>query len=188
MAQSTRRRPVVRARRRLQPPPPPEPPPLQRPGHERHDGGHGDRREPVAAVLPRPVRVGQPGHEQADALGRQQPGHQGGERPRAVLADTRFAVTGARYARPWTSRNCRPGGRRRRESGQTLTLQPPASGARAYLTVAGGIDVPVILGSRSTHLRSEFGGLAGRFLHKGDVLQTLAGNARSSGIRRRGWA
>jgi len=90
------------------------------------------------------------------------------------LADTNFAVTGANTAATlddfglpsWWSATAR--------RGQTLTLRPPSSGARAYLTLAGGVDVPVVLGSRSTHLRSEFGGFSGRSLEQGDVLRTFA--------------
>jgi biotin-dependent carboxylase-like uncharacterized protein len=93
------------------------------------------------------------------------------------LADTNFAVTGADTAAtldeldlpPWWSTTAR--------RGQMLTLHPPSSGARAYLTMAGGVDVPLVLGSRSTHLRSEFGGLSGRSLEQGDVLRTLASEA-----------
>jgi UPF0271 protein len=40
----------------------------------------------------------------------------------------------------------------------------------AVLAVAGGIDVPAVLGSRSTDLRAGFGGMAGRTLAPGDVL------------------
>jgi len=43
------------------------------------------------------------------------------------------------------------------------------SGARAYLTVAGGIDTPLYLGSRSTFILGKFGG-QGRVLRAGDVL------------------
>ncbi len=43
-------------------------------------------------------------------------------------------------------------------------------GCRAYLAVAGGIEVPVVLGSRSTCLVGRFGGLDGRPLRSGDVL------------------
>ena len=42
------------------------------------------------------------------------------------------------------------------------------SGARAYLAVAGGVDVPVVLGSRGTSLVGGFGGLDGRPLRRGD--------------------
>jgi antagonist of KipI len=41
-------------------------------------------------------------------------------------------------------------------------------GARAYLAIAGGIDVPRVLGSAATDLRGGFGGLDGRALHAGD--------------------
>ncbi|MCU0520376.1 MAG: biotin-dependent carboxyltransferase family protein [Anaerolineae bacterium] len=43
-------------------------------------------------------------------------------------------------------------------------------GARAYLAIAGGIDTPPFLGSRSTHLKGGFGGLDGRALFNGDYL------------------
>jgi allophanate hydrolase subunit 2 len=41
---------------------------------------------------------------------------------------------------------------------------------RTYLAVAGGIDVPVVLGSRSTDLKAGFGGHQGRALKRGDKL------------------
>lgn len=56
-------------------------------------------------------------------------------------------------------------------AGSVLSFGPRRSGARAYLAVAGGIDVPVVLGSRSTHTRSLTGGLAGRSLAAGDILR-----------------
>ena len=43
-------------------------------------------------------------------------------------------------------------------------------GARAYLGVAGGIDVPLVMGSRSTDLTAGIGGYRGRSLRPGDVL------------------
>lgn len=45
------------------------------------------------------------------------------------------------------------------------------NGCRAYLAVRGGIDVPVVLGSRSTYTRGCFGGCEGRSLRKDDVLK-----------------
>lgn len=44
-------------------------------------------------------------------------------------------------------------------------------GCRAYITVAGGIDVPIILGSKSTCLPGNFGGFQGRALNKGDKIK-----------------
>lgn len=57
--------------------------------------------------------------------------------------------------------------------GQTLTLSSIRTGCRAYICVAGGFDVPEILGSRSTQLRESFGGHEGRMLKKGDRLNAL---------------
>ncbi|MDQ0201898.1 5-oxoprolinase subunit C family protein [Neobacillus ginsengisoli] len=45
-------------------------------------------------------------------------------------------------------------------------------GCRAFVSFAGGMDVPKVLGSRSTYLRAEIGGYNGRPLKKGDHLQT----------------
>jgi antagonist of KipI len=45
--------------------------------------------------------------------------------------------------------------------GDILSFGAPRSGCRTYLSVSGGIDVPEILGSRSTSLRGMFGGKGG---------------------------
>ena len=56
-------------------------------------------------------------------------------------------------------------------AGATLTLGNIAGpGARAYLLIRGGFDVPLYLGSRSTFTLGQFGGHGGRRLQKGDVL------------------
>ena len=55
-------------------------------------------------------------------------------------------------------------------AGDVLTIAAPELGARAYLALRGGIDVPRVLGSRSTDLKSGFGGYKGRGLRKGDRL------------------
>ena len=54
--------------------------------------------------------------------------------------------------------------------GETIVFSGPASGFRAYLAVAGGIQAAVVMGSRSTNLSSGFGGFEGRPLRKGDIL------------------
>ena len=54
--------------------------------------------------------------------------------------------------------------------GQTLACGLARRGARAYLAVHGGIDVPLYRGSRATHVSGGFGGLEGRALEKGDRL------------------
>jgi len=89
--------------------------------------------------------------------------------------DCSFAVTGADVAArlddtpllPWWSTQAR--------AGQVLHLGLPQGGAwrgsRAYVCVAGGVDVQPVLGSRSTQLRGAFGGHEGRALRQGDTLR-----------------
>ena len=55
-------------------------------------------------------------------------------------------------------------------AGTELAFGPAVAGCRAYLAVAGGLDVPPVLGSRSTYLRAGFGGHEGRALQAGDEL------------------
>jgi antagonist of KipI len=55
------------------------------------------------------------------------------------------------------------------------------AGARAYLALPGGIDVPDLLGSRSTALAAGFGGLEGRALRTGDVIAAASDVPRASG-------
>ena len=80
-----------------------------------------------------------------------------------ALAGSDFGATvdGAPVDR-WTAIEIQPG--------QTLTLGPTRTGARCYLCVRGGIAVDLFLGSASTHVLSGLGGLDGRPLRKGDVL------------------
>lgn len=53
---------------------------------------------------------------------------------------------------------------------QELVMTAPSTGARAWLAISGGINVPPVLGSRSTDLRGNFGGFEGRALRDGDAL------------------
>ncbi|MCP9463553.1 MAG: biotin-dependent carboxyltransferase family protein [Nitrospira sp.] len=83
---------------------------------------------------------------------------------------TSLAVTGAnisptlngRAIALWHGINIRQGDR--------LAFGPRRVGFRCYVAVTGGFDVPVILGSRSTHCPSRTGGLEGRPLRTGDHL------------------
>lgn len=80
--------------------------------------------------------------------------------------DLRAKLDG-RAAPMWKSFAVRPG--------QELSWDRPAKGTWAYLAVAGGIDVPAVMGSKSTYLRAKVGGLQGRALAKGDVLLVAPG-------------
>jgi biotin-dependent carboxylase-like uncharacterized protein len=63
-----------------------------------------------------------------------------------------------------------------------LSFEYMKSGARIYIAVAGGIDVPAILGSRSTYGLGALGGFAGRKLTAGDLVAVgSAGTAARAG-------
>ena len=64
-------------------------------------------------------------------------------------------------------------------AGDELTIDRPEVGCRAWLAISGGIDVPQLLGSRSTDLRAKFGGVEGRALQVSDVLQLGANPKRA---------
>ena len=57
-------------------------------------------------------------------------------------------------------------------SGWTIRFNKTEDGMWAYLAVSGGVQTQPTLGSRSTYLRGRFGGLAGRQLQSGDVVNT----------------
>ena len=88
--------------------------------------------------------------------------------------DSTFALTGADVGADIGGRAIPPWWRSQARAGDVLSLKAMTRGARSYLTVDGGIDVPLVLGSRSTQLRGELGGLHGRSLQPGDVLPCAA--------------
>jgi biotin-dependent carboxylase-like uncharacterized protein len=55
-------------------------------------------------------------------------------------------------------------------AGSHLAIGACESGARAYVAISGGVAVPAVLGSRSTHLAARLGGVDGRALMPGDRL------------------
>jgi biotin-dependent carboxylase-like uncharacterized protein len=92
-------------------------------------------------------------------------------------ADSMVAVTGAELPpkvdgeprETWTSFPVR--------AGQTLSFDYLKKGARAYIAIGGGIDVPEVLGSRSTYALGALGGHEGRKLQAGDRLKLGAADA-----------
>ncbi|MFV0438296.1 MAG: biotin-dependent carboxyltransferase family protein [Desulfopila sp.] len=86
------------------------------------------------------------------------------------LCEADIAITGAAMnpylngaaVRQWCSLRVKAGDR--------LELGFAENGCRAYLAIGGGIAVPEVLGSRSTYLGGELGGLQGRALADGDLL------------------
>ena len=90
------------------------------------------------------------------------------------LDQHRFALTGAdcdadldgKKLHSWWSYMAQPG--------QVLRLRAPRSGMRSMLSIRGGIDVPLVLGSFSTNLKAGFGGLGGRAIKSGDMIAVMA--------------
>ena len=59
------------------------------------------------------------------------------------------------------------------DTGDVVKLGAARAGVRSYVAFSGGLDVPLVLGSRSTYVRGRMGGLEGRALRKGDALSSL---------------
>lgn len=68
--------------------------------------------------------------------------------------------------------------------GETVSIGIARGGLRAWLAIAGGIDVPPVMGSRTTYRRGGFGGHEGRPLIAGDVLSTYVPGERAEAIRK----
>lgn len=56
------------------------------------------------------------------------------------------------------------------KTGDILSFNRINNGCRCYIAFAGGIDIPVIMGSKSTFLKAGMGGYEGRALKEGDIL------------------
>jgi len=105
-----------------------------------------------------------------------------------VLRPVTLALTGARL-------EARLGGREipfatavTATNGERLLLGRPTAGLRTYLALGGGVDVPVVLGSRSTYLPARFGGYDGRALRAGDELGLGSAGHGADTAERRGGA
>jgi antagonist of KipI len=85
-------------------------------------------------------------------------------------ADADARLDGRRVA-PWRSCPVR--------AGETLVCGALHGGARSYLCIGGGIVVPLVFGSASTHLLTGLGGHLGRALIVGDVLAIGASQPRA---------
>jgi biotin-dependent carboxylase-like uncharacterized protein len=91
--------------------------------------------------------------------------------PELVVNDTRVvAVAGASFEIAVDGRAVDARTPIELPAGAVLGFGRRVTGARAYLAIAGGIDVPPVLGSRATHVMTGMGGLAGRPLRPGDRL------------------
>jgi antagonist of KipI len=89
-----------------------------------------------------------------------------------VLRACLVALTGADFVATIAESGERlwPGRSIALDAGTTLRMGAAVDGARGYLAVAGGMQVPLVFGSASTALSAGFGGLAGRRLAIGDTI------------------
>ena len=98
--------------------------------------------------------------------------------------DCAFALTGADCAARLDGMPLLPWWAHQARAGQTLQLGVPQPGrwraSRAYVCLSGGVDVPEVLGSRSTQLRGAFGGHEGRALRQGDRLRACASHCEKT--------
>ena len=74
------------------------------------------------------------------------------------------------------------------EAGQVLKFTMPKTGCRAFIAFAGGLDIPEVMGSRSTYMKAKIGGVEGRKLAKGDVIGFRAPKAELKNMNFRSMA
>lgn len=96
-----------------------------------------------------------------------------------------IALTGADCFASLDGRTVYCGWRVPVHAGQVLSLKVARSGLCAYLAVAGGIDVPLLMGSRATDIQAGLGGYQGRPLRAGDSLSVI--QDRRGDMRRQDW-
>jgi biotin-dependent carboxylase-like uncharacterized protein len=84
--------------------------------------------------------------------------------------DRIIAVTGAEFELTLDGRPISMNAALGVAAGSLLQFGARRRGARAYVGIAGGIDVPPVFGSRATHIPSAMGGFNGRALRSGDRL------------------
>ncbi len=93
-----------------------------------------------------------------------------------ILGEGDIAVTGAEMAMTLNGSPVDGWKSLRVKRGDVLRIRQARSGCRAYLAVTGGIDVPPVMGSRSTCVRAKIGGLEGRPLQRDDILRRGEGD------------
>ena len=88
----------------------------------------------------------------------------------AIDASIVFAIGGAASSTTLSGKPIEMWQPHHAAAGDLLELTPPERGRFSYLAIAGGIEAPVVMGSRSTYTPGGFGGQEGRRLKTGDVV------------------
>ena len=105
----------------------------------------------------------------------------GGDARFEALGASVVVVTGAPCVVRVNSRQMADGITFALAPGDTLELGPALAGMRVYLCIAGGVSVSPVMGSRATDLRAGLGGLAGRAIKAGEVLERYAADDAIAG-------
>lgn len=87
-----------------------------------------------------------------------------------ALCDTAAAVTGADFPIKVNGQDAPMWQTLQLRRGDVLSLGKAQAGCRAYISVQGGVDAPLVMASRATDIRGGFGGLNGRHLKQGDII------------------
>lgn len=87
-----------------------------------------------------------------------------------ALSDVTISVTGADLSAKLNNSPCPLWEAAQMKKTDILSFSGAKAGSTAYVSVAGGIDVPLVLGSKSTYVRGRLGGYQGRKLQVGDTL------------------
>jgi biotin-dependent carboxylase-like uncharacterized protein len=90
-----------------------------------------------------------------------------------VLGEADVALTGSEMAVTVNQTAAPMWQTMRVNKGDVLRIRQAKSGCRSYLAVTGGIDVPIVMGSRATCVKAKIGGVEGRALRKDDLLASL---------------
>jgi len=86
------------------------------------------------------------------------------------IAESDIALTGAKMGMTLNEKPVGQWQSLRVLPGDILEVHQVTAGCRAYLSISGGIDVPVVMGSRSTYVGGKLGGFEGRPLQTDDVV------------------
>lgn len=71
------------------------------------------------------------------------------------------------------------------KEGQKLSFGGMKNGCRGYIAFAGGLDIPLVMGSKSTLLRNKLGGIEGRKLETGDKIEFSSPKTKLSNMSKR---
>jgi len=91
-----------------------------------------------------------------------------------ALSETQIAITGGTISPRINERDVPMWQTLSVHEGDVVSFGRMESGCRAYLSIIGGVNVPLVMRSRSTYVRGGFGGTNGRQLKTGDAVEGFA--------------